>query len=220
VQVIIVFLEGVITFISPCLLPMVPIYLSYFAGGGERNRKKTVLNAMGFVAGFSAVFLAMGILASTVGRLLQRYHSVLNVILGAAVIFLGLNYLGVLRLNIFRGGVGKADTHDMTVGKSFLFGTVFAVGWTPCVGTFLGSALMLAGSQETVLRGAFLLLVYSLGLGIPFLLSALLVDEVKGASKWVKRHYTWINRISGAFLILVGVLMCFGVLDRVLAFLQ
>ncbi|MBQ8995021.1 MAG: cytochrome c biogenesis protein CcdA [Oscillospiraceae bacterium] len=219
-QFVVVFLEGIITFISPCLLPMLPIYLSYFAGGGERNRKKTVVNAIGFILGFSLVFILMGVFASTIGTALRRYHSILNVILGGIVVFLGLNYLGVFRFNLFRGGVEKADTRQMTFAKSVLFGIVFAVGWTPCVGTFLGSALMLAGNQKTVVQGAVLLLVYSLGLGIPFLVSAILLDEVKSAIKWIKQHYSVINRVSGVFLVIVGLLMCFGWLDRVLAVLQ
>ena len=212
-QFVVVFLEGVITFISPCLLPMIPIYISYFAGGGERSKKRTLINAVGFVLGFTFIFVLMGVFASTIGKLLNRYHSVLNIVLGAIVIFLGLNYLGVFHLDLFKGGTSKADTKDMTFWKSVLFGVVFAVGWTPCVGTFLGSALMLAGNQETVLKGALLLVVYSLGLGMPFLVSAVLVDELKNTFNTVKKHYGIINKVSGCFLIVVGILMCLGLMD-------
>ena len=218
-QFIVVFLEGIITFISPCLLPMIPIYISYFAGGGERSKKRTLLNALGFVIGFSLIFLLMGVFASTVGGILRKYHSLLNVIFGAIVIFLGLNYIGIFHLDLFNSGVGKADTKDMNFVKSLVFGIVFAVGWTPCVGTFLGSALMLAGSQDTVLRGALLLIVYSLGLGIPFLISAVLIDELKSTFSIIKKHYGIINKISGIFLVAVGALMCLGIMDKLLGIL-
>ena len=212
-QIVVVFLEGVITFISPCLLPMIPIYISYFAGGGERSKKRTLTNALGFVLGFTFICVLLGVFASTIGKLLNRYHSVLNIVLGAIVIFLGLNYLGVFHFDLFKGGANKADTKDMTFWKSVLFGVVFAVGWTPCVGTFLGSALMLAGNQETVLKGALLLVVYSLGLGIPFLISAVLVDQLKNTFNTVKKHYGIINKVSGCFLVIVGILMCLGLMD-------
>ena len=219
-QYLVVFLEGIITFISPCLLPMIPIYISYFAGGNERSKKRTLVNASGFVLGFTLVFLLMGVFASSVGVMLRKYHSVLNIVLGAIVIFLGLNYLGVFHLDLFSGGIEKADTKDMTFPGSVLFGTVFAVGWTPCVGTFLGSALMLAGDQETVAQGALLLVIYSLGLGIPFLISALLTDELKSVFGAVKKHYGIINKVSGWFLVAVGVLMCFGLMDKLFGMLM
>ena len=219
-QFVVVFLEGVITFISPCLLPMIPIYISYFAGGGERSRKRTLINALGFVLGFTLIFVLMGVFASTIGKLLSRYHSILNIVLGAIVIFLGLNYLGVFHFNLFNGGAGRADTKYMTFWKSVVFGIVFAVGWTPCVGTFLGSALMLAGNQKTVLKGALLLAVYSLGLGIPFLISAVLIDEMKNTFNTVKKHYGIINKVSGLFLVIVGILMCLGLMDSLLGILM
>ncbi len=218
-QFLVVFLEGIITFISPCLLPMIPIYISYFAGGGERSKKQTFINAVGFVLGFSFVFLLMGVFASTIGGMLRKHHSILNVVFGAVVIFLGLNYIGIFHLDLFNSGVGKADTKDMNFVKSLVFGIVFAVGWTPCVGTFLGSALMLAGSQDTVLRGALLLIVYSLGLGIPFLISAVLIDELKSTFSIIKKHYGIINKISGIFLVAVGALMCLGIMDKLLGIL-
>ena len=215
-QFLVVFLEGVITFISPCLLPMIPIYISYFAGGGERSKKRTLINALGFVLGFTFIFVLMGVFASTIGKLLNRYHSILNIVLGAIVIFLGLNYLGVFHLDLFKGGAGKADTKDMTFWKSVLFGIVFAVGWTPCVGTFLGSALMLASQQGTVLKGIALLLCYSAGLGVPFVISALIIDKLRRTFDQIKKHYRQINMVCGIFLIVVGLLMASGLLGRFL----
>ena len=218
-QYFIAFLEGVITFLSPCLLPMLPVYLSYFAGGGERSTRKTLAGALGFVAGFTVVFVLMGALAGTAGQLLQQYHTAVNIVRGAVVIFFGLCYLGVIQLTLFRGSSRTVNT-QMGFFSALLFGVVFAVGWTPCVGAFLGSALALASQQGHALAGMAMLLVYSLGLGVPFVLSAVLIDRLKTAFDWVKRHYSVINTVSGVFLIVVGVLMATGLMGRLLNFLS
>ncbi len=219
-QYFIAFLEGIITFISPCLLPMLPIYISYFAGGGERSSKKTLINAFGFILGFTVVFVALGALAGTLGSFLKTYQTAVNIVTGAIVILFGLNFLGVLKLNLFHGSSRSMQTGNMGFFSSVLFGTVFSIGWTPCVGAFLGSALVLASQQGHVAEGMVMLLVYSLGLGIPFLLSAILIDKLKGTFDFIKRNYTVINRISGIFLILIGTLMATGLLNRLLKFLN
>ena len=218
-QYVISFLEGIITFISPCLLPMLPIYISYFAGGGERSTKKTLTGALGFVLGFTIVFVAMGALAGTVGSFLKKYQTAVNVVSGLIVILFGLNFMGVIKLNLFRGG-SRMDVTPNGFFSSVLFGIIFSVGWTPCVGAFLGSALMLASQQGHVLEGMLMLLVYSLGLGIPFLVSALLIDKLKSAFNWIKSHYDLVNMISGALLIFVGVLMATGTLGRILTWMS
>lgn len=219
-QYLISFLEGIITFISPCLLPMLPIYITYFAGGGERTVKKTLLGASGFVLGFTAVFVAMGALAGTLGSFLMKYQTWVNVVCGIIVVLFGLNYLGVLKLNLFRGGGRSFQTGDMNFFSAFLFGVIFSIGWTPCVGAFLGSALMLASQQGSVVQGVLMLLCYSAGLGVPFLFSAVLIDQLKGAFNWIKSHYTIINRICGSLLVLVGVAMATGTMGRLLAILS
>ena len=219
-QYIISFLEGIITFISPCLLPMLPIYISYFAGGGERTVKKTITGALGFVLGFTLVFTAMGALAGTDGSFLKQHQTAVNVISGLVVIFFGLNYLGVFKFNLFGGIRKSADTHDMGFFSAILFGVIFSLGWTPCVGTFLGSALMLASQQGSILTGTLMLLAYSLGLGVPFLLSAVLIDRLKTAFTWIKRNYLRINVICGCLLVVIGILMATGTLGRVLALLS
>ena len=219
-QYFIAFLEGVITFLSPCLLPMLPVYLSYFAGGGERSTRKTLAGALGFVAGFTVVFVLMGALAGTAGQLLQQYHTAVNIVCGAVVIFFGLNFLGVIKLTLFRGSSRAVKTDGMGFFSALLFGVVFAVGWTPCVGAFLGSALALASQQGHVLAGMAMLLAYSLGLGVPFVLSAVLIDRLKTAFDWVKRHYGVLNRVCGVFLIVVGVLMATGLMGRFLNLLS
>ncbi len=215
-QYMISFLEGIVTFISPCLLPMLPIYISYFAGGSERSTGKTLRCAFGFVLGFTAVFVAMGALAGTVGSFLVRYQTIVNLVLGGVVILFGLNYLGVLNLNIFKGMKGQVKTADMNFLSAFLFGIVFSVGWTPCVGVFLGSALMLASQQGSALVGTMMLLCYSAGLGAPFLVSAVLIDQLKGAFSFIKRNYAVVNKICGSLLVAVGVLMATGLLTKVL----
>ena len=219
-QYLISFLEGIITFLSPCLLPMLPIYLSYFAGGGQRTVRKTLTGAAGFVLGFTVVFMAMGALAGTLGSFLTRYQTLVNLACGAVVIIFGLNYMGLLKLNLFRGGGKSFRAGQMGFGSAFLFGLVFSIGWTPCVGVFLGSALMLASQQGHVLEGMGMLLCYSLGLGIPFLMSAVLIDRLKSAFGWIKAHYDIINKVSGALLVLVGLLMATGLLGRLLAVLS
>lgn len=213
-QYLISFFEGVLTFISPCLLPMLPVYISYFAGG-RQNSRKTLTNAVGFILGFTILFTAMGALAGTVGSFLNKYQTAVNIVSGLVVVFFGLNFMGVIKLNLFKGST-RMQTDDLGFFSSVLFGMVFSVGWTPCVGAFLGSALMLASQQGHVAEGTLMLLTYSLGLGIPFLLSAVLIDQLKGAFNFIKRHYTLINRICGGLLILIGILMATGILGDVL----
>ena len=219
-QYVISFLEGIITFISPCLLPMLPIYISYFAGGGERTTKRTLINAAGFVLGFTVVFVAMGALAGTLGGFLTRYQTWVNLVCGGLVILFGLNYMGVLKLNLFRGMGFSLGEKDLGFLSALLFGMVFSLGWTPCVGAFLGSALMLASQQGKVLQGMAMLLCYSVGLGVPFLLSAVLIDKLKGGFDWIKAHYRAVNLVCGALLVLVGILMAAGILGRFLTILN
>ena len=214
------FLEGIITFLSPCLLPMLPIYISYFAGGGERSVLKTLRGALGFVLGFTAVFVAMGALAGTIGALLSKYQTIVNILCGAVVILFGLNYLGILKIHLFRGRGHDVNTDDLGFFSAFLFGVVFSVGWTPCVGAFLGSALMLASQQGSMVQGILMLLCYSAGLGLPFMLSAVLIDQLKGAFNWIKAHYDIINKLCGAALVLVGIAMATGSLGRLLNLLS
>ena len=218
-QYAVAFLEGIITFISPCLLPMLPIYISYFAGGGERSTKKTLSGALGFVSGFTVVFVAMGALAGTIGSILREYKGAVNLISGLIVILFGLNFLGVFKLTLFKG-TKMAKTDNLGFFSSVLFGIVFSIGWTPCVGAFLGSALMLATSRGNVLEGVAMLLLYSLGLGIPFFVSALHIDRLKGTFSFIKKHYRIINIASGAFLVITGVLIATGLFGKFLALLS
>ncbi len=215
-QYFIAFLEGIITFVSPCLLPMLPIYISYFAGGSEKNSKRIIKNALGFILGFTVIFVMLGALAGSFGRLLREYKTVVDIVTGVIVIFFGLNFLGLFKLNLFKGS-SAARTDNLGFFSSALFGVVFSIGWTPCVGAFLGSALMLAANRGSVLQGVMMLLLYSLGLGIPFFVSALLIDKLKGAFSFIKRHYKVINVVSGVLLVVVGIFMATGYFGKFLA---
>jgi len=214
------FLEGIITFISPCLLPMLPIYLSYFAGGGDRTTRKTLSGALGFVLGFTMVFMAMGALAGTLGSFLKTYQTAVNVISGLVVIFFGLNFMGVIPVDLFRGSKKAMETNGPAFFSALLFGIVFSLGWTPCVGAFLGSALILASQQGKALTGIIMLFCYSMGLGLPFLISAVLIDKLKSTFDFIKRHYRTVNLICGGLLVVVGILMATGLLGRLLTILS
>ena len=217
-QYVISFLEGIITFVSPCILPMLPVYISYFAGG-ESNRKRTLRNAVGFILGFTIVFVALGAFAGIIGGLLQKYKIFVNLITGAVVVVLGLNFTGIINIG-FLNSTKKANVEIKHIGfgTSVLFGIVFSIGWTPCVGAFLGSALMMASQEGTVLAGILMLVLYSAGLGIPFLASALLLDRLKDTFQFIKKNYRIVNLISGVFLIVVGMMMMTGTFGYLLAF--
>ncbi|MGN1314664.1 MAG: cytochrome c biogenesis CcdA family protein [Lachnospiraceae bacterium] len=219
-QYFIAFLEGIITFISPCLLPMLPIYISYFAGKDHKNTKKTLIGAIGFVLGFTVIFIALGALAGTFGSFLTAHQKAVNLICGLIVIFLGLNFLGIFKLELFKGSKLSYKMDNQNFLTLFIFGMVFSIGWTPCVGAFLGSALMMASTEGKIISGMLMLLFYSLGLGIPFILSALLIQKLKAAFDFIKKNYRIINLISGGFLILVGIFMATGTFGRLLSLLS
>lgn len=216
-QYILSFLEGIITFISPCILPMIPVYISYFASG-EENKKKTVANALGFVVGFTIVFVSLGAFAGILGGFLIKYKLVVNIITGLIVVIFGLNFMGVLKIG-FLNKTKKADVEikGSGLGASILFGIVFSIGWTPCVGAFLGSALMLASQQGTAIKGIIMLILYSVGLGIPFVISAVLIDRLKGLFDAIKKNYRIINLVSGGLLVVTGIMMMTGVFGYVVS---
>ena len=216
---IITFLEGIVSFISPCMLPMLPVYISYFAGQSKDEtgkRPKMIFKVIAFVVGFTVVFTALGPFSGTLGKLLSRYQTVVNIVSGIIVILFGLSYLGVFRIPFFKG-MNKG--YKITgIASAFLFGAIYSISLTPCVGAFLGSALMLASSAGGALKGATLLLTYSLGLGIPFIFSAVLLEKLSGAFTFIKKHYKIINLVSGIALIVIGILMAFGLLNLILSF--
>lgn len=215
------FLEGIITFISPCLLPMLPVYISYFAGqNNESNQRETVTNALGFVLGFTIVFVSLGAIAGSIGNFLKDHNTTVNFVSGVIVIFFGLNFLEVIQLP-FINTIRQVNLKVTKIGflSSIIFGMIFSISWTPCVGAFLGSALMLAASGGESLKGTLMLLSFSLGLGIPFLASAILIERLKSTVDFIKKHYGIINLISGVLLIIVGILIATGLMGYFLSLL-
>jgi len=218
------FIEGIITFISPCMLPMLPLYISYFAGTNatdEKERKsKTVINALGFVIGLTLVFILLGAAAGTFGSFIRQHTLLLNLAGGLLLIVFGLNYMNVFKLDFLNRVIKfKFPLKSFGFLSSILFGIIFSIGWTPCVGTFLGSALLLAANSHDSFKGIGMLFFYSLGLGIPFIVSALLIESLKSTFQFIKRHTKIINLISGLLLICIGILMMFGMLNLFLSLL-
>lgn len=208
-----IFAEGFLAFLSPCILPMIPIYLLYLGGheGGEgKSTARLLINALGFVIGFSLVFAALGATASALGSLIADNRLLLQRVGGIVVILFGLNFLGVLKIGFLnRSRTLGASTKDLRFMSSLLFGAAFSLGWTPCLGAFLGTALILASSMETLYQGMALLLTFSLGLGIPFLLTALLWSRLQNTFGFIKRNLQIVQSISGILLVIVGLLMLF-----------
>jgi len=204
------------TFISPCLLPLLPVYISFFAAG-KPDKRRTITNALGFVAGFTIIYVTLGAFAGTIGRLLIQYMAVVNILAGIIIIILGLNLLGIINFHIYNRLANKAnEINDLKLFSAIIFGSIFALSCSPCVGAFLGAALMKAATNGGTLEGAFMLLIYSAGLGIPFIISAILIDRLKGIFDFVKRNYKIINIISGSLLIIMGLLMVTGLFGRYL----
>jgi cytochrome c-type biogenesis protein len=212
------FAAGVVSFLSPCVLPLIPGYLSFMTGiavgdlGSGRSARVVIGPALLFVAGFSVVFTALGASASVLGSLLVEYRVVLERVAGLLVIAFGIVMLGVIKVPWLYGearvDMGKARTFGR--GAAFVMGAAFAFGWTPCVGPVLGSILALAGTTASVAEGAALLLVYSLGLGVPFIATALLFGTAGPLLARMNRHALVINRVAGGLLIAVGVLILTG----------
>lgn len=214
------FLEGIITFVSPCLLPMIPVYVTYFAAGEEERTPTVLKNSLGFVLGFTAVFVTMGALAGTAGSFFIEHRAALDAVCGAVVVLFGLYFLGIIKVSFFKGPRTSMAGEHLGFPSAVLFGVVFSIGWTPCVGAFLGSALMLASQQGSTLTGVIMLLCYSAGLGVPFVASAVLIDKLKGAFDALKRHYDTVNKACGWLLVVIGVLMATGLLGQLLTFLS
>ena len=216
-QYIITFLEGIISFISPCMLPLLPLYISYFAGKADK-KQHVFLRACFFVLGFTVIFTSLGLFAGTLSTFLPQYQQVINIICGTIVIIFGLSYLEVIHLPFFKGM--KNTKEISSVFSAFVFGMIYSVSLTPCVGAFLGSALMMASTSGGAVTGALLLLTYSLGLGIPFLISAVLIHRLNSVFSFIKKHYNIVNLVSGLFLILIGFSMIFGFMNKIMAWLS
>lgn len=270
------FLEGLASFISPCMLPMIPLYLSYFAGEDETDEQEpktpsavdkteshakttlqtvteetetsgneeksegtkkpvvfkrtdankkasnkkhlVIVRSLFFVIGFTLMFVMFGGLAGLISGYINKYKTVINIVAGAIVIVFGLSYIGLFGLPFFKG-LKKSYKVD-GAWSAFLFGLVFAVGVGPCTGAFLGSALALASTSGTVAKGLLLLLFYSMGIGIPFIITAVLTDKTKRLFGFIKRHFRAVKIVSGSLLVVMGVLMAAGIMDKLGALLS
>ncbi|HEY5540127.1 MAG TPA: cytochrome c biogenesis protein CcdA [Coriobacteriia bacterium] len=213
------FAAGFVSFLSPCVLPLLPAYLSFMTGlttaelsDDDRSTAEVMLPALLFVLGFSVVFVGLGASASLLGALLSQYRGVIEKVAGLAVVAFGVLMLGIVKVP-WLYGEARADlskARSFGRGAALVMGMAFAAGWTPCVGPILGSILALAGSSGSVTQGALLLLAYSAGLGVPFLAVALLFGRVRPLLAWLSRHSLAVNRTAGVVLIVVGALIFFG----------
>ncbi|MFC9246011.1 cytochrome c biogenesis CcdA family protein [Streptomyces sp. NPDC057136] len=224
VAIPIALLGGLVSFFSPCVLPLVPGYLSYVTGVSgtdlaEARRGRVVAGASLFVLGFTVVFASTGALFGYFGQELQVHAGVLNKILGALMILMGIFFMGLLP------GVTQREFrfHKRPVAGlagAPLLGALFGIGWTPCIGPTLASVLSLSAQQATAGRGAILTVAYCLGLGVPFVLAAIAFRKALGAFGWVKRHYAWVMRIGGGMMIATGILLLTGVWDSLMQEMQ
>lgn len=216
------FLEGIITFISPCILPMIPLYISYFAGDrvNDKTKYNVLVNSLGFVLGFTIIFTLLGTLAGSFGSFIKSQSNIINIISGLIVVIFGINYIGLFKIQFLeRSSKLTVQIKTFKFLSSILFGMIFAIGWTPCVGTFLGAALMIAVNSKDIMKGALMLLIYSIGLGIPFVICAVLIDKIKESFNFIKRNYKIINILSGIILIVVGFAIMTGYFNKVLSYL-
>lgn len=213
------FLAGLLSFLSPCVLPLIPAYLSFLTGlttvelGDDQRDMATVLvPALMFVLGFSIVFVGLGATASVLGQFLTQYRALAEKLAGVVVIAFGVLMLGIIKVP-WLYGEARADmskARSFGRGAALVMGMAFAAGWTPCVGPILGSILAIASTTGSAIQGALLLLVYSAGLGVPFVLVALLFGRAKPVLSWLNRHSLIINRVAGLILIAVGILIFSG----------
>jgi cytochrome c-type biogenesis protein len=209
---------GVLSFLSPCVLPIVPPYLAYMAGttvpgAGQQGRfdPKVVMAAMFFVLGLSTVFIFLGFAASLLGQAFLQYQREMAIGSGLVILIFGLHFLHVFRIPILdREARLEADGRTGTALGAYVMGLAFAFGWTPCIGPVLGMILSLAAQEDTVSRGVIMMAVYALGLGLPFLLAAVFLSRAMGAMNRVKRHMGAIERATGVLLVVVGAMLVFG----------
>jgi cytochrome c-type biogenesis protein len=212
------FLAGILSFLSPCVLPIVPPYLAYMSGismreltDGERGSNKAVLPALFFVMGLSTVFLFLGFAASGLGRLFLEYRDEFAMAAGVVVMVLGLHFLGLFRIGFLmrEARIDAGDRGGSAFG-AYVLGLAFAFGWTPCIGPVLGMILTLSAAEETVTRGTSLMAVYALGLGLPFLLTAIFIGRAMGLMNRLKPYMGLIEKIMGGLLVLVGLALITG----------
>ena len=215
---------GLVSFLSPCVLPLVPPYLVYLAGSSlerladaepePRLRRKTVMAALLFVCGFSTVFVALGASASVIGAVIRTYSAELSIVAGIAIIVMGLHFLGVFRIGVLLREKRMEMAKPVGLWGAYAMGLAFAFGWTPCIGPILAAILAVAAAEQTVARGAGLLAVYSLGLGIPFMLAAFAVEPFAQFLTRFRRHLAKVERVMGGLLVLTGIAFLTGFVSQ------
>lgn len=212
-------LAGILSFLSPCVLPLVPPYLCFLAGttieelaeeGERRARRDVLLAALLFVAGFSTVFVLLGATASVLGQVVRHYLDVLSLLAGVAIVVMGLHFLGVFRMGFLYREARLRVEKPMGLWGAYVMGLAFAFGWTPCIGPILAAILAVAGSEDTVSRGAILLAAYSAGLGVPFLLAALALEPFTALMKRFRSRLAYVEKAMGALLVVTGVAFLTG----------
>jgi cytochrome c-type biogenesis protein len=211
---------GLLSFLSPCVLPLVPPYLVYLAGATLERfadaepeplvRRDAVLAALLFVCGFSTVFIALGASASVIGSLLLAYSPQLSIVAGIAIIVMGLHFLGVTPIAFLMREKRLEIAKPVGLWGAYVMGLAFAFGWTPCIGPILAAILAVAASKETVAKGAGLLAVYSVGLGIPFLAAAFAIEPAMAAIARFRRHLAMVEKVMGGLLVLTGIAFLTG----------
>ncbi|TPQ39096.1 cytochrome C biogenesis protein [Bradyrhizobium guangdongense] len=218
------FVAGLLSFLSPCILPLVPPFLCYMAGVSVTDlssakpdlRPRILVWALAFVAGFSLVFIALGSTASIAGRFISAHLSTLGVVAGVLIIVMGLHFLGVFRIPLlYRSATLQVDNRPTGVAGAFVMGLAFAFGWTPCAGPILAAVLLMAGSEETTGRGALLLFAYSVGTGIPFLIAAAFTGRFIAVLGRARRHLGLVEKTMGAFLVATGLMFLTGMMPAV-----
>lgn len=220
---------GVVSFLSPCVLPLVPPYLVFLAGTSlerfadkapdQQVQRETVAAAVLFVVGFSTVFVALGASASAIGSLIRAYSGPLAIIAGVVIIVMGLHFLGVFRVALLMREKRAEVAKPVGLWGAYVMGLAFAFGWTPCIGPILAAILAVAASQKTVTHGAGLLAIYSLGLGIPFIIAAFAIEPFAAFLARFKRHLHRVEQAMGALLVLTGVAFLTGSLNQFSVFL-
>ncbi len=215
---------GLLSFLSPCVLPLVPPYLTFIAGTTvedvayervSRARRDIFLAAVLFVLGFSTVFVALGATASVFGQVLRQHISFLSSLAGIAIILMGLHFLGLFRLAFLYREKRVQVEKPLGLWGAYVLGLAFAFGWTPCIGPILAAILAVAASEQTVGRGAGLLAVYSLGLGVPFLLAAVALEPFIGFLKRFRAHFQTVERIVGVLLVVTGIAFLTGTMQNI-----
>ena len=226
VSLLTAFFAGVLSFLSPCVLPLIPGYISFISGESVQalrnseeirtTRKRVILSSLFFVIGFSFIFILLGASATTLGRFLLKYLKIFSIIAGIIVIILGLHMTGILRIKaLYYEKKFQVQKKPVNVFGSFLIGIAFAFGWTPCIGPILAAILAVAAAQNTIIKGMLLLTVYSLGLAIPFMITAYSITLFFKLFDKIKKYFNIIEWVSGILLIIIGIMMITGLFARI-----